>query len=146
MEASHVSDDYGHICNFLSRYGVLADAGRWDEWVALYTDDAVLTVRGVEYRGHDEIRTAVADFHSFQMMRHLFHLPNVTFVDDGLVEAVSYVELRAVTGRSNDLEAIGMYEDRIVREGSDWRFAARSVTFDFWGKRGEKWSDQVAVP
>jgi hypothetical protein len=133
--------DYESVCNLIVTYGLYADSGRWGEWVELFQPDAVLTVRGVDYRGHAEIATAVEDFYPFRMMRHLFHLPWVNVINDHEAQSRSYVELRAVTGRNNDLEAIGVYEDSIVRVGTDWRFATRNVTFDYWGRRGGRWGD-----
>jgi hypothetical protein len=44
------------IRDLVARYNSTADAGRFDETVALFAPDAVLDVRGVRYEGRDAIR------------------------------------------------------------------------------------------
>lgn len=118
----------------VARYAHLVDAGRIDELLALFTDDAVLEAGdlppasgraaiGDLFRGTG---TRLASAASRPLIRH--HVSNVAIDITGpdTAEARSY--FLAITERGPD--HWGRYRDRLVRVGERWLFASRVVRVD----------------
>ena len=126
------------IRELLSRYGFNADQGRNEEWVALYTDDAVLDIaldhswRGsvllsdgappgdaaphaddiVRREGHDELRRFILDPKLHKRIEgRCLHLMNVNLVTH-------------ITGDTAIAES---YNLTIVRDGSEMRLMNAAV-------------------
>jgi uncharacterized protein (TIGR02246 family) len=112
------------IRDVVARYNVYGDSGRLDEMLALFADDATLTVDGTSYQGVAEIRgvfeTAVGP--PPQRIRH--HTSTlVVDVNGEAATAQCYFQVLTDAG----LDHWGRYRDRLVKVGGDWRFARREV-------------------
>jgi hypothetical protein len=126
----------------LGRYAWLVDRGKWDEWARCFTPDGAFVVRGRPIAGRDAIIAYVKDeLARFRLIRHLCHAPEIT-LGEGAISARcrSYFELRAITHRGTDTEALGSYEDLLQLTDEGWQFAERRAEFDYWTRRGEPWS------
>jgi uncharacterized protein (TIGR02246 family) len=134
------------VRDLVARYNASGDSGRFDEMLALFTDEAVMeVVPGRSYRGREEIRTlftgaaGVTSEPSGPAPRLVRHFT-----------ATHQIDLRTpdeATGRcyyavltEQGLDHWGRYVDRYVRREGRWLFAARRVTVDGqvpggWGER-----------
>jgi len=129
--SSSPAEDREAIRDTLRLYAVYLDDARVDDFLGLFTDDAIFTAAEFEYRGHDEIRRELA----VKKRRPGKHLPMsavIEFESDTAARAWSDF-LRVKIEREGDptswvITSIGRYHDRLVR-GRDgrWRFARRDV-------------------
>lgn len=116
--------DLRAIHNLLALYGALLDRLQVEEWLDLFTEDGVLDIDGNTLDSRDKRRALTA---SAPRGLHVSNLP----VIDGEVEADSVRSTATflfwnAAGRPPRL---GWYDDRLVRFGSEWRFASRRITF-----------------
>jgi len=118
----------------VARYAHLVDSGRFDELVALFTEEAVLeaadlppargrTAIAALFRGTGERLAATAT--SRPLIRH--HVSNLTIDISGpAADARSY--FLAITERGPD--HWGRYRDRLAYVGGHWLFMSRVVRVD----------------
>lgn len=113
------------------RYAHLVDAGRFDELLALFTEDATLDAgeRPVA-RGRGAIRALFVETGARlgatqwrPFIRH--HLSNVDVEVEGPDTARARAYFLALTERG--LDHWGRYQDRLVRVGGRWLFEHRRV-------------------
>lgn len=125
------ADDRLAIQEVLSRYCHCLDRGRWDEFRALFVQDAKLDfgdVMGV-WEGAESIRKFTETIAGLGLfMRH--YVTNVLLTGDGTtVDADTYV--LAVTGRGDQqMVATGRYEDRFVKRDGRWLLASRHAVIE----------------
>jgi ketosteroid isomerase-like protein len=126
----------------LGRYAWLVDRGEWDQWAHCFTPDGSFVVRGEPIVGRDAIVEYVKnELGRFRLIRHLGHAPEIALGEDGTTaHCRSYFELRAITQRGTDTEALGSYVDSLQQTDEGWQFAERRAEFDYWTRRGEPWS------
>jgi SnoaL-like domain len=128
------------IENLLEEYCWRVDHREWDAWLACFTADGVFAVRGQELRGHEAIRAYVE--HSvgdYRLLRHLLYHPSVQLRDAPRATARAYFEVRGVTARGQDVNALGSYEDDLLKTEAGWQFKRRLVHFDYFSRRDEPW-------
>jgi ketosteroid isomerase-like protein len=122
------------IRELVAAYAQLADAGRFDALLDLFTDDATLepgelpAVTGREALGQffqGTNRTLVAAT-ARPLIRH--HVSNLRIVREGPDAATGSCYFFVVTERGPD--HWGRYRDRYVRAGGRWRFQHRKVRTD----------------
>ena len=106
------------------------DDARADELVALFTDDATLTIApaGVEprrYRGRDEIRT-IGERPPGQYV-HVTTDDVVTIDGDRATHVCALTILRPLPEGGTALINHGRYHDELVRTSAGWRFADRAA-------------------
>lgn len=122
------------ILNLMERYCWTVDHGDFDGWLECFTPDGAFDVRGQRLIGKDRLRTfiqkEVGD--AFHYVRHLIHNPSVELKSASQATARSYFELRGTTNRGRDFEALGSYEDEIVKTSAGWRFKERKARFDYF--------------
>lgn len=115
----------------LRLYAILLDDGRVDEFLDLFTEDAVFTADVFVYEGHDEIRQELAD----KPRRPGKHLPFPALIElESGTRARAWSDfLRVKIEREDDptawaITSIGRYYDVLVK-GDDgrWRFQRRDV-------------------
>jgi hypothetical protein len=117
-------DDRQAITELLSRYGLLIDQKRTDEWMELFLEDAVVEVPGrPPYRGPD--RRGLAEGAPAGL-----HLAAPPVIRAGRSDDVALVEQsfhyqNAVTGKA----LIGWYEDELVKRGERWYIARRVIQY-----------------
>lgn len=139
----------------VQRYNALGDGGRFDEFVELFTPDAVYVVTGREapYEGHDGIRRLLAeandDLRSWASNGpfHLRHFTSTHQIDfDGADHAHGRVYYQCLM--AHGLDHWGRYTDRYRIVDGRWRFAARTEARDgmvaggwceaLWGPGGSR--------
>ncbi len=130
------------IRDTIIRYAHYADSGRADDFVGLFTDDAVLEIKGrVVYRGRDEIRgmlegakAGVVERAKSRLIRH--HNTNVLIDFDGPARARTRLYFLAVM--EDGADHWGRYRDVLVAQPDGrWRFQERVVRMD--GHAPEAW-------
>lgn len=118
-----------HELNY--RYALHIDFHQIDDWVALFTDDAVLDERELGYAVH-EGRAAIRSYGEVlaASVLHAAHLmPNILVMETGLNEAKGTVLalVEAVMRDQSRTRYQIWYEDSYVRKGGEWRFRKRVV-------------------
>jgi uncharacterized protein (TIGR02246 family) len=115
------------IRDVIARYNLCGDSGRFDEMLALFTDDATLVTDGTPYDGVAAIRAlfAKAARPAPQRIRH-FTSTHVVEVDGDRATARCYFQVLTSSG----LDHWGRYRDELVRVGGRWLFSRRDVRVD----------------
>lgn len=130
------------IENLLEKYCWTVDSKRWGEWIECFASDGVFEVRGRELLGHEAILDYVrANVGEYQLIRHLVHQAAVHVLGPVEATARSYFELRGRTAQGTDVEALGSYEDQLVRTDQGWKFKRRTARFDYYVRKGESWEN-----
>jgi uncharacterized protein (TIGR02246 family) len=123
------------IRDTIIRYAHSADSGRADDFVELFTEDAVLEIKGrVVYRGRDEIRgmlegakAGVVNRAKSQLIRH--HNTNLLIDFDDPTRARTRLYFLAVM--EDGADHWGRYRDVLVAQPDGrWRFQERVVRMD----------------
>jgi SnoaL-like domain len=135
----------GEIENLLERYCWLSDHGQLDEWAACFAPAAVLRIRDTELRGRDTIRLEMGERlrRRFRFLRHLSHQASVSLLDESHAVARGYFELRGATAEGREIEALGSYEDELVKTTEGWKFSCRVVDFTYFVHRGDPWEGDL---
>ncbi len=116
--------DLQAIHSLLSRYGALLDRLEVEEWLDLFSEDAVLDIGGELLDSRDKRRALTA---SAPRGLHVANLPVISGdVEAGQVDSMATF-LFWNSGRQTT--RLGWYDDRLVRVGADWRFASRRISF-----------------
>lgn len=138
--------------DLVARYNVTADAGRFDETLALFTEDAVLELpSGSVHRGHDEIRpvftgtaaslAARSEVGGGDRPRSVSHVSATVQVDlDGPDRARGRAYYVVFLDEGPD--HWGRYVDEYRLVDGTWRIAHRRVTVD--GRAPGGWASRRA--
>ena len=111
------------IADLLSRYSLFADAGRVDEWLNLFTEDAHMDLLLVEgdaesgplaprrLVGHEQLRRSLIDSPFVRAMRfrvqhHMAGCPTVVTVSDDVAVADAYSVVHTVGSEGQPAAAI----------------------------------------
>lgn len=116
----------------LALYCQLCDDGRFDEWGALYTEDARFLVLGQVHEGPAAIQAFIEQAQPPERRgKHFMGQSLIDEQDDGTVTAVSDFTFIARTPQGGyAVTQAGRYHDELVR-GDDgrWRFRSREIRF-----------------
>jgi len=132
------------VCDLLAEYGGLIDAGKFDEWLGLFSAECRYQVMPRENfdRGlpaalifcdsravlEDRIRALrEANKYNIHTDRHLIGLPRI--FDDGVIEAPFAVYQTDQEGETR-LFATGLYRDRLQVEGSGLKIGDKLILLD----------------
>lgn len=108
------------------------DAGRPDELVALYTDDAVLELPGMEpVAGAAALREAFAAWAPKHPQLHLVGNVLVRPAGPGEATATSDVAMMQRGESGWAVQVVGHYEDTFRLAEGAWKLHRRSTTFSF---------------
>ncbi|HET9002025.1 MAG TPA: nuclear transport factor 2 family protein [bacterium] len=131
-------DDYAAILALYARVYAAADDGQPEAFGACYTAGGTLTIAGkVACRGRSAViernRTNVAArARTGVLRRHWCSQILLEGIADGSVRGRCYFQAYDITpGAPPVLTHVGRCDDVMAREDSEWRFASRSVSFDF---------------
>ena len=131
------------IRTVLARIAQLADTGDLDEYLTLFTDDAVwampdnptMGMPASEKRGHAEIRAGAEERRNGGVQgpgtdtRHVLTTIAVDVESGDRARARSYFMFFASTTSQPVLRNIGQYDDVFVRGERGWLLAHRTITF-----------------
>ena len=112
------------VHNLLGRYGLLLDRLDVEEWLDLFTDDAVLDIDGTELDSREKRRHLTT---TAPRGVHVVNHPVITGdpATDSLSATATFL-FRSVDGVTVRL---GWYDDRLERVGDQWRFTYRRISF-----------------
>ena len=143
LERLRLLEDERAILRSLHLYAHYLDSGRDDDWLDLFTDDAVLDVRrrvtgGVNqphrHVGKDELRKFVVE-HSKRAAppasydKHLYSSPLIT-VDGDEARVEQYAAGLDDDPSGPSLGRFGRTLDHLVRQDGQWRFKERIIVTD----------------
>lgn len=139
------ADDRLAIYELMDRYGVVHDFGTPEEYAALFTPDAEISVGAgppvvkgrdalvaMAKRDHQRFGGAVtADGKNALIMRHLVSNRMVELIGKDAARGSCYVTTLIRTP-DNGLAvlSVGRYEDQYVRQGGFWRISRRRILLD----------------
>ena len=132
-----VLEEKDAIRELLARYCFHFDAGEFDQWLELFTEDGVFDLgsRG-RFAGREALRSflkVVPLTDGLPMIRHC--VTNVIIdVQGEQATAHSYV-LVVRGGAALGVLAAGRYADQLTKQGGAWRFRERKVYFDLMATR-----------
>ncbi|MBA2280703.1 MAG: nuclear transport factor 2 family protein [Actinomycetota bacterium] len=121
------------IRNVVALLAHLADDGAMDDYVDLYTVDAVWDMPGAPRKGHDAIRAgaearrATGEAGPGSATRHAVSTIAVALDGDSAVARSTWLFFGDTTGTPT-LRLMGTYRDTFVRTGEGWRVARREIT------------------
>ncbi len=135
-EGSVSAQDYVDIQNLYARYNLMSDAGDPEGYAACFTDDGMLQIDplGVKVQGRPSFvafKQKDAAGRGGRYRRHWNGSLHLEKIDADTVRGRCY--FHGYNGKPGELPVFadaGVYEDRIVRTGSGWRFARRHITMD----------------
>lgn len=119
-------DDDAAIRRLIALYSQLIDDKRFDEWGALFDEDAIFEARGQRWSGRAEIVTSIRALMATPITKHLAGIPVIDVAGDGT--ALAWTDLTTFIGGESGvaIATIGRYHDRFRRGGDGrWRFTAR---------------------
>jgi len=118
-------EDRQAITELLSRYGLLIDQQRTDEWMDLFLEDAV-----IEVPGRPPLRTGIDRRGLAEGAPRGLHLAAAPIVragnsDDSALAEQSFSFLNLQTGKP----LVGWYEDELVKRAERWYIARRAINY-----------------
>jgi 3-phenylpropionate/cinnamic acid dioxygenase small subunit len=134
--------DDGEIRSLLARLAQLADTGAVDDYLALFTHDAMWVMPAIPHSGLqpcvrsgvDEIAAGVRERRAAGVQgpgtntAHVVTTTAVAFEDDGVAVAESIWMFIGDTGSAAPrLQGFGRYTDKVVKTPEGWRLARREI-------------------
>ncbi len=121
-------EDEDQIRRTLARYSQWCDDGRFDEWAELFTEDAQFIVSGSVTEGRDAIRRYMQSvLPPGSRGKHMTANTLIEVGGDTATATTDYLFVRATT-EGPRIVAAGRYDDRLVRDGTRWRFRERAIS------------------
>ena len=119
--------DYHRIKELRSRYAQTIDhaaaTGEWEEFVSLYTEDAVVDYPQTTMEGHNEIKAfgaEIEEFYEFSM--HTAQMPVIELNGDEAT-GVWYMFVIYIATDGSEGYVVGRYEDEYRRVDGEWKFS-----------------------
>ena len=127
-------EDKDAIREVIARYSFCFDDARFDDWAAMFTEDAIFEVKGhYMLEGRAAIRelgnTVPKNAKGLPGMKH-FMMNQIIDVQGDRATATCYLLLLR-EGTPLAVDIAGRYEDELVRQDGRWLFAKRTVFFDY---------------
>jgi 3-phenylpropionate/cinnamic acid dioxygenase small subunit len=140
-DMNHADDD-AQIRSVLARIAQLADAGDLDEYLSLFTEDAVWAMPdnpsvgmvANEKRGHAEIRAGAEERRASGLQgpgtqsRHVLTTTAVSVGSDDRATVRSYFMFLVDTTTTPSVRTAGQYDDVLVRTADGWKLSHRTIT------------------
>lgn len=124
-----MSDDYLAIQRLTAIYSQLLDDKRFDEWIELFTPDAVFAVWGERYVGRDAILAAIGGMQPDHPGKHVSF---AVVADIDGAQAKAWVDLTGLAdagpnqwGRGYSVVTAGRYYDTLVKIDGRWFYRER---------------------
>ena len=113
----------------LARYWQFLDDRRAAEWVDLFADDAVLQYQETVTRSRRDLERIAGDLKNYTGGKHLSSNEIVEVNGDYATAHSDVVFLEPNADGTVKVRFYGRCDDSLRRDGSVWRFTARSITF-----------------
>jgi salicylate 5-hydroxylase small subunit len=148
MAGSLDFDDWMALTQLHADYASAVDAGRWDDWVDLFTDDCVYRVQPRENheRGFPLATMSLTSkgmlkdraygiretlFHDPYYQRHVVGLPVVREVTPNRIRCeANYAVFRTKLSELSTVYNVGRYLDVVERTPQGLKFAVRECIYD----------------
>jgi hypothetical protein len=130
------AQDHVEIHNLYALYNLCSDAGDAEGYAACFAEDGELRIdaAGILLRGRATLlafKRADAGRRGNRYRRHWNGSLHLQAMPDGSVRGRCYLHgYNGEPGKLPDLADVGRYEDRLVKVGGEWKFAARVITMD----------------
>ena len=130
------AQDYTEIQGLYAYYNLSSDAGDADGYAACFAHDGELSIPtlSMHIRGRDALHAfKVADKgrRGDRIRRHWNSGLCLETIDERTIRGRCYLHgYDGVPGAAPELTDIGGYEDTLVREEGEWRFAKRVISLD----------------
>ncbi len=135
-------DADAEIRTLLARIAQLADTGDLDEYITLFTGDAVwampenplLGLAANSRQGHEEILEGARERRASGLQgpgtdtRHVLTTLAIEVIDDTHANARSYFLFFGATSTTPELRTMGQYDDVLVKGEHGWQLAHRTIT------------------
>lgn len=130
MTEARDRDDKQDIAEVLVRYATGIDRRDWDLFRTCFTDDVLAEYEGIATWTDVEAITSFMDTAHTHMGYTMHRLSNLAIdVDGHSATARSYVDAVLMTSDGNSgHNAVGFYDDELVRTADGWRIARRRFT------------------
>ena len=129
-------DDLGEIQQLYARYAWAMDEGQFEQWLQLFTDDAVIEGPTFgRYQGREDLKRFVAKYklaNGMFQVRHMLSNLLVEIEGDNAAGRCYVAHYRTHRGRT-ELNGMGGYRDRLRKVDGKWLFAERQAFFDYSG-------------
>jgi hypothetical protein len=112
------------VHNLLGSYGILLDRMIVEEWLDLFSEDAVLDIDGNALDSREKRRGLTA---SAPRGLHVANLPVIRGDLDG--DELSATSTFLFWNTEQRTTRLGWYDDKLVRVQGSWRFGARRIAF-----------------
>lgn len=125
-------EDQLQIQQLYARYNHAIDSGRGDAWAATFTADGVFSSANGTFAGTSQL-AGFADGFAKQLKARHWTNNLVLESEGGAVKGSCYLILLRLTPGERPPAAIlatAIYNDELVNDGGQWRFAKRTVTTD----------------
>lgn len=125
-----MTDPQVDIRDVLTRYCMLCDDGRFDEWGELFTPDARFAVMGHVHEGRAAIQLFIEAGQPAERRGRHAGLGSIVDVDSDGLSARAWTDFLFVSQHC-EIKVIGRYHDKLVLDPSDgrWRFTLREIVF-----------------
>lgn len=126
-------EDLLEIHQLFVDYGAHLDAGRFDEYAALFSEDGEISMGPLgRAKGREEIRTLMAGTLEGRVGEsyHIISSPVVQLEGDEATSEVMWTVIHRDSDGQPRLTMCGRHRDRLVREDGRWRFARRKGYVD----------------
>lgn len=123
------------VCELVVRFSDLADSGPLDEYLTLFTEDAVWCVsdmhksEGIEAIKADTTKRWADKITGPESQTRHIALPTSVKVDGDTATVQSAVQFYDTSKHPGELKATGVYDDKCKKEGDRWKLNHRLVTF-----------------
>jgi 3-phenylpropionate/cinnamic acid dioxygenase small subunit len=131
MAITGTIEDREEIRELYARYCVTLDSGRYDEWIACFTEDGVCeTLRFGRHAGPDGLKKFAALYkESLGGARVLHVVTNLTLDLNGSDGAgICYLLYYHYKDGRIQQSTVAYYTDKLHKTGAGWRFANRQLT------------------
>jgi hypothetical protein len=128
--------DIEEIKQLKARYFRLYDARCWDEFRALFTDDARVSAEGLETaydNADDYVRSAIKrNANGAGKSVHHGHMPEIEIKDDGTAVGTwsmfDYVERISADGARVVRQGYGRYDEEYRKEDGSWKISSMRLS------------------
>jgi uncharacterized protein (TIGR02246 family) len=126
-------EDLLEIQQLFINYGAYLDAGRLDDYAALFTADGEIQLGQLaRAKGREQIRETMAAVlaPTLGTTFHLISSPNVELHGDEATSEVMWTMIRRGVDGRPELAMLGRHRDKLVREDGHWRIKLRRRFID----------------
>jgi hypothetical protein len=123
------ADTDAAVTGVLRRYGSFLDRGRFDDWLALFTDDAVCGSGSQTYEGIDAIGRWIRQKTAFG--QHAISTPLLHYSSGGtaVTAVIPFSHVMVDDDGNGHLERAGRYFTRLRLVDGQWRIVEHIIDF-----------------